>query len=138
MEAKSDFFEALSALVEYATVNGNTVKKQDVENHFKDIIEDSSKYDAVYAYLLENNIKISDYEGNIKVESPLDNSKDDNTDNKSVIDFSPIKPAIESDEEKMFVEMYLDEVKDLNKITDEEIDKLVTVLENDNIMNELF
>ncbi len=125
MEAKSDFFEALSALVEYATVNGNTVKKQDVENHFKDIIEDSSKYDAVYAYLLENNIKISDYEGNIKVESPLDNSKDDNTDNKSVIDFSPIKPAIESDEEKMFVEMYLDEVKDLNKITDEEIDKLV-------------
>lgn len=133
MKAKSEFFDALSALVEYATVNGNIIVKQDVVNFFKDIIDDDSKYDAVYSYLLENNIKISDYEYTQKTNTRnsaetaknTSNSSDEITSNDTNSS-SPIKQVTETDEEKMFVDMYLDEVKDLKKVSDSEIDTLVT------------
>ena len=39
MDKKSEFNEALSALIEYATVNGNQVTTENVHTYFSEILD---------------------------------------------------------------------------------------------------
>ncbi len=95
MDKKLEFNEALSALVEFATVNGNVINSEDVKAHFKDIINDEAKYEAVYQYLLSQKIKISDI--------------DEDTETIDAV----LPNAAETEEGKAFLEMYYEEVKDI-------------------------
>lgn len=116
MDKKLEFNEALSALVEFATVNGNIITSNDVKAHFKDIIDDDAKYEAVYQYLISQKVKISDIDENDEmVDAVLPN-------------------AAETEEGKAFLKMYYDEVAELKSdvsddasvgITGDALDKLV-------------
>lgn len=107
MDKKLEFNEALSALVEFATVNGNIITSNDIKAHFKDIIDDEAKYMAIYKYLLSQNIKISDIdEDNETVDAVLPN-------------------AAETEEGKAFLQMYYDEMKDLNVNSNDSSEELI-------------
>ncbi len=95
MDKKLEFNEALSALVEFATVNGNIITSDDAKAHFKDIIDDEAKYEAIYKYLISQKIKISDID-----------------DNSEMVD-AVLPNAAETEEGKAFLQMYYDEMKDL-------------------------
>lgn len=98
MDKKLEFNEALSALIEYATVNGNQVTTDNVREYFKDILDTEEMYEAVYKYLGESKIKILDRED---VEHTCATCIDEL-----------------SEEEKMFLDMYLSDVNDLPELSD--------------------
>ncbi len=106
---KREFNETLSELVEFATVSGNFITKEQISLYFKDIIEDD-QYEPIYKYLLELDIKIEGIsKQNIKEETKFDNKSDRN-----------------------FYKMYL---KDLENIIINDVDKkemLKKVVEGDN------
>ncbi len=107
MDKKLEFNEALSALIEFATVNGNVITSSDIKAHFKDIIDDEAKYMAIYKYLLSQKIKIEDIdEDSETVDAVLPN-------------------AAETEEGKAFLEMYYEEMKDLSVDTDDSLDELI-------------
>ena len=112
MDKKIEFNEALSALIEYATVNGNIVTKADVTQYFKSILDNDDMYYAVYKYLSESNIKVEGYTANTS--SPA--TTEDNESSKDTIgDITSevIDKVKESDEEKMFLDMYYEDLSSI-------------------------
>lgn len=105
MDKKSEFNEALSALVEYATVNGSTITTADVKEYFKNIINNDDGYIAVYKYLSGINIKISDYHCETDLPNTLPNGP-------------------ETEEGKAFLNMYYEELERLSVDTSH-IDALI-------------
>ena len=71
MDERLLFNEALSSLMEYATVNGNQLTKEDVKKYFKDILKEESQYHSVYTYLIENKIKIKDIDITVSTSSSV-------------------------------------------------------------------
>lgn len=108
MSKKLEFNEALSALIEFATVNGNEVSTETVHTYFDGILENEDMYDAVYKYLTENKIKITDKE--ISVESG-DNEG-------SHAEHAHCSSEL-SEEEKMFMEMYMRDLDDIPEVSPE-------------------
>ena len=47
-EKKKAFHETLAELIEYATVSGNCVTKEDVQRYFQDLVTDESMYTLIY------------------------------------------------------------------------------------------
>lgn len=120
MDKKLEFNEALSALIEFATVNGNEITSADIKTHFSDLIDDEAKYMAIYKYLLSQKIKITDIdEDNETVDAVLPN-------------------AAETEEGKAFLQMYYDEMKDLSG-SDEPLDELIkaSIAGDKNAINKL-
>lgn len=120
MDKKLEFNEALSALIEFATVNGNEITSTDIKTHFSEIIDDEAKYMAIYKYLLSQKIKITDIdEDNETVDAVLPN-------------------AAETEEGKAFLNMYYEEMKDLSS-SDEPLDELInaSVTGDKNAINKL-
>lgn len=115
MDKKLEFNEALSALIEYATVNGNEITTENVHTYFDDILDSENKFDAVLKYLVDNKIRITD----------LDTSKFTSNENcKECGSDSPEEHdhhhGDSSEEEKMFLEMYMKELNGVPVITPEE------------------
>ncbi len=110
MDKKLEFNEALSAIIEFATVNGNIITSNDIKTHFRDIVDDDAKYMAIYKYLLSQNIKISDID------------EDDET-----ID-AVLPNAAETEEGKAFLEMYYTEMKELKSDTVTDDDTLSSLI----------
>ena len=117
MDKKLEFNEALSALIEYATVNGNQVTTENVHTYFEGILDNEDMYDAVYKYLADSKIKITDLEG-FNTTSSSDSS-----------DCDPAKKDDEhphhhhndlSEEEKMFLNLYMNDIGELPVRTEEE------------------
>lgn len=111
MDKKLEFNEALSALIEYATVNGNTLTKDDIYQYFKDILDDEAKYQAVHQYLTANHIKIEGY-------------TDVTPNDDAISDFTPDK-IDDSEEGHMFLDMYYDDLKAISDVSEEDLVKLV-------------
>ena len=57
-DIQAAFMEAVSSIKEYAKVNGNTVTRDDINNFFKDMALDESKFQMISGYLMANSIKI--------------------------------------------------------------------------------
>ena len=123
MDKKTEFNEALSALVEYATVNGNIVSADDVHEYFKNILDEETLYVPVYSYLKENNITVKDYTDTNNSSSITANNADSDTDSLENT-FTP-EPAQDSETGKMFIDMYLDDLKKLTVPSDEELEILI-------------
>lgn len=117
MDKKQEFNEALSALVEYATVNGNVITTDDVKEYFHNIIDDENMYTAIYSYLIESKIKLEGYTkdpiqsdpATTSNNSDIANNKTSNNtfDNSSPNDFTNI---CDSEEEKFFLDMYYEDL----------------------------
>lgn len=115
MDKKLEFNEALSALIEYATVNGSIITTKDVKEYFKDIIADDAQYMAVYKYLVSTNIKISDMD--IETEP-------DSVEIKAAEDTS-LPNSVETEEGTAFLNMYFDELKSIKKEKNDDSDHLI-------------
>lgn len=109
MSKKLEFNEALSALIEYATVNGNEVSTETVHTYFDGILDNEDMYDAVYKYLAESKIKITDKE--ITINAP--ESECGHLEHSHCLD----EP---SEEEKMFLEMYMRDLDDIPDVSPEQ------------------
>lgn len=111
MDRKLEFNEALSALIEYATVNGNEVSSATVHTYFNDILDSEEMYDAVYKYLAESKIKITDKE--ISASPATTESSCGHSEHSHCID-DP------SEEEKLFLEMYMKDLSDIPEVSAEQ------------------
>lgn len=111
MDKKLEFNEALSALIEFATVNGNEVSSETVHTYFEGILDNEEMYEAVYKYLTENKIKITDR--NISVEASSNEKRCDHSEHSHCLD----EP---SEEEMMFLEMYMKDLSDIPEVSPEQ------------------
>lgn len=125
MNKKLEFNEALSALIEYATVNGNEVSTETVHTYFNGILDNEDMYEAVYQYLAENKVKITDKD--MSIYNVSGNANDNNTSNAS--DHHEASHHHEhshgshddlSEEEKMFLDMYMKDLNDIPEVSPEQ------------------
>lgn len=114
MDQRSEFSEALAALVEFANVNGNIVTKKDVHDFFKDILPTEDMYASVYQYLSESKINIEGYTPTVTA-APTEDSNE--------AEFKPEKKE-ETEEGNMFLQMYLDDLSSIDKIGKETLTNL--------------
>lgn len=96
---KKEFNEALTELVEFATVSGSRVTKEQVKLYFKDIVEDE-KYEFIYNYLAGLKIEVEGYTADGV----------SNSDVKEEVKTEVVgKP--ETEEAKAFYDMYMEDLK---------------------------
>lgn len=101
MDKKLEFNTALASLIELAAANSNTLTTEQIEDAFKDILnKDMIEY--VYEYLVENKITIKGYIAPI-------NSTDTTQEEYK-----------ESATEQAYIDMYLEELKDIMEVSPEE------------------
>lgn len=111
MDKKLEFNEALSALIEFATVNGNEVSSETVHTYFDSILDNEEMYEAVYKYLGESKIKITDKD--IVVEQNAAEGGCGHSEHSHCLD----EP---SEEEKLFLEMYMKDLSDIPEVSPEQ------------------
>lgn len=113
------FIEALENLKEYAKVNCGIVTRKDILDHFKGIELLEGQLQIIYGYLENNKIKISDVEikenkfEKINTEA-LEQKGDDNIEDTDVESQnskdSDKKSVAETEEDRKYIEMYLQEL----------------------------
>ena len=97
---KKEFNETLAELVEFATVSGNRITKDQVRLYFKDIVDDD-KYEFIYNYLTGLKIEIEGYSQSSKP-AVMAEAKEDKTE--------AIGKA-ETQEAKAFYDMYIEDLQ---------------------------
>ena len=118
MDKKLEFNDALSALIEYATVNGNELTTENVHTYFDDILDSEDKFAAVYMYLADNKIRITDLDMNTLVSNS--NCDDCHSEGATAGHDHDHHHGDSTEEEKMFLEMYMKELNDVPVISPEE------------------
>lgn len=91
MQEQEKFKESLIALLEVAKAQDNTLTMDEIKEVFHDINLGEDKFDAIYAYLAANKVKIQNY-----MEKPLNDFVEEETHKKPT--------------EDIFVKMYLDDI----------------------------
>ncbi len=138
---KKDFQEALASLVEFATVSGNHISTGTVKEYFQEIITEDAQYALIYDYLNNAKIIIDDLEQahgknpvpenaaseksvnaetTAKSKNNADLKQNEESENNTGSEKSGLKPVKESQQALVFYEMYLDELQNLNPLTNEE------------------
>ena len=123
-EKKKAFHETLAELIEYATVSGNRVTKEDVQRYFQDLVTDESMYTLIYGYLTDAKINVEGFDApqqkNQDASANTADIPDDADPADSAAGSQKQKPP-ESNEALFFHEMYLDELAALTKHEDSQI-----------------
>lgn len=140
MDKRSEFNEALSALIELAAANGNTLSTAQIQDAFHGILTDESMLEHVFSYLMENKIHITGYipplseslseadsadaEGPKEFKTPKENvsPKEVETSKESV---SPDKNVSDTATEQAYIQMYLTELEDILPLTPQEETELL-------------
>ncbi len=123
-EKKKAFHETLAELIEYATVSGNCVTKEDVQRYFQDLVTDESMYTLIYGYLTDAKINVEGFDApQQKNQDASANTTDipDDADPADSAAGSQKQKIPESNEALFFHEMYLDELAALTKHEDSQI-----------------
>ena len=123
-EKKKAFHETLAELIEYATVSGNHVTKEDVQHYFQDLVTDESMYTLIYGYLTDAKINVEGFDApQQKNQDASANTTDipDDADPADSAAGSQKHQTPESNEALFFHEMYLDELAALTKHEDSQI-----------------
>ena len=123
-EKKKAFHETLAELIEYATVSGNCVTKEDVQRYFQDLVTDESMYTLIYGYLTDAKINVEGFDApQQKNQDASANTTDipDDADPADSAAGSQKQKNPESNEALFFHEMYLDELAALTKHEDSQI-----------------
>lgn len=132
-DKKAQFHEALSFLVESATINSGVLTTDEIKSALNGLIEDESMYQLVYDYLAENKITIQGYLPYTKKdkEIPEDASISD-------IDVSTFS---DDNKEQSIVEMYLEDIMSAGNLSDEDeqslLERYLSDHMNKDILNEL-
>ena len=117
MDNQDIFKESLQSLIAYAKGNDFKLEIEDIKNSFKDFKDNETVINEICAYLESEGIKINNYEIKDNVLSFVNVNEDKKDD-------TVYPEAVTSNKEKKFVEMYLNELKELGEKTPEDIEKL--------------
>ena len=134
-DIQAAFMEAVSSIKEYAKVNGNTVTRDDINNFFKDMALDESKFQMISGYLMANNIKIegeagddneflnmmenaaaSEAGGEAEKEEDSGNISEEEKEDKKVAD--DIVSHLNYEEDEKYLKMYLNDLSGIQPMTD--------------------
>lgn len=134
-DTQAAFMEAVSSIKEYAKVNGNTVTRDDINNFFKDMALDESKFQMISGYLMANNIKIegeagddneflkmmenaaaSEAGGEAEEEEESGNISEEEKEDKKVAD--DIVSHLNYEEDEKYLKMYLNDLSGIQPMTD--------------------
>lgn len=134
-DTQAAFMEAVSSIKEYAKVNGNTVTRDDINNFFKDMALDESKFQMISGYLMANNIKIegeagddndflkmmenaaaSEAGGEAEEEEDSSNISEEEKEDKKVAD--DIVSHLNYEEDEKYLKMYLNDLSGIQPMTD--------------------
>lgn len=134
-DIQAAFMEAVSSIKEYAKVNGNTVTRDDINNFFKDMALDESKFQMISGYLMANNIKIegeagddneflnmmenaaaSKAGGEAEEEEDSGNISEEEKEDKKVAD--DIVSHLNYEEDEKYLKMYLNDLSGIQPMTD--------------------
>lgn len=120
-EKKKAFHETLAELIEYATVSGNRVTKEDVQRYFQDLVTDESMYTLIYGYLTDAKINVEGFDAPQQTNQDASANTADIPDDADPAAGSQKQKTPESNEALFFHEMYLDELAALTKHEDSQI-----------------
>lgn len=132
-DKKTQFHEALSFLVESATINSGVLTTDEIKSALNGLIEDESMYQLVYDYLAENKITIQGYLPYTKKDKEI-------PEDTSVSDIDG--PTVSDDnKEQNIVEMYLEDIMSAGNLSVEDeqslLEKYLSDHMNKDILNEL-
>jgi len=128
-DSQAAFMEAVASIKEYAKVNANVVTREDINNFFKDMALDDSKFQMISGYLMANGIRIQGEE-NIdneflkmmesaseeNVSADGENLSEEEKEDKKVAD--DIAEHIDYEEDEKYLKMYLEDISGIQKMTD--------------------
>lgn len=128
-DSQAAFMEAVASIKEYAKVNANVVTREDINNFFKDMALDDSKFQMISGYLMANGIKIQGEENidneflkmmeNASEENDADDGEklsEEEKEDKKVAD--DIADHIDYEEDEKYLKMYLEDISGIQKMTD--------------------
>ncbi len=128
-DSQAAFMEAVASIKEYAKVNANVVTREDINNFFKDMALDDSKFQMISGYLMANGIRIqgeenidneflkmmeSASEENVSADGK--NLSEEEKEDKKVAD--DIVDHIDYEEDEKYLKMYLEDISGIQKMTD--------------------
>ena len=112
MDKKQLFNEALSAIVELAAAQNNTLSLDDIHSAFEGIIDDDSLYEHIFSYLAENKIAIEGYINTDSLAKKTE-SNDISREISADEDSAPADTSIDENLERAYVDMYMEELKSI-------------------------
>lgn len=123
------FIEALDNLKEYAKLNFGVITRKDILDNFGGVELEESQLQLIYGYLQNNSIKISDVElaenAFEKINSKaLENSNDEDNDEDPTV--KSLQKAIDDENDRKYVEMYLEDLKAVKEISEAEESELIS------------
>lgn len=122
MDKKTEFNNALTELVSFATSKGNKITIEDVKSHFNGLIDDASQYQLIYDYLSVNKIEIDGLEPS---EKNFFESGYSDSDISAQVARDENK---ESKEELEFIKMYMSDMNSITPVNMQEQNMLVQKL----------
>lgn len=127
------FIDAIENLKDYAKLNGSVVTKQDILDNFGGVELEEGQLQLVYGYLQNNHIKISDVEIIENAFEKINSKSIDALEDTEEIDLKQDKIQREIDEEndKKIVDMYMEDLKLIQIISEKEEHLLKMALEGD-------
>ena len=132
-----EFSTRLADLVAQAQISGNKVHESDIKEFFEDLALDESQFDHIFAYLKASHITIEGYEAKEEIEAEvkeyenaakeqLEEAAREGFDKKSGIKKKSNKKTLNFQSE--FLNMYLEELRYIEKMTAKEEEKLIELL----------
>lgn len=112
---KIEFRKLLAGIVELAAENDNQITTEQVDIYLKETELDSEQLNLVYNYLETNKITVI---GHVKVEESIFEQTED-----FELEADEAYKQLEA-EEKQYIDMYLDELKGLDTINEEEAEEI--------------
>lgn len=122
MDKKTEFNNALTELVSFATSKGNKITIEDVKSHFNGLIDDASQYQLIYDYLSVNKIEIDGLEPS---EKNFFESGYSDSDISAQVARDENK---ESKEELEFIKMYMSDMNSITPVNMQEQNMLIEKL----------
>ena len=132
-----EFSTRLADLVAQAQISGNKVYESDIKDFFSDLELDDSQFDHIFAYLKASHITIEGYESKEEIEAEvkqyenaakeqLEEAAKEGSLKKSGIKKKGNKKTLKYQSD--FLNMYLEELKYIEKMTLKEEEKLIDLI----------
>ena len=132
-----EFANRLADLVAQAQISGNKVHVSDIKEFFEDLELDDAQFDHIFAYLTASHITIEGFETKEEIEAEvkkyenaakeqLEEAARECYEKKSGIKKKNNRKDLEFHSE--FLNMYLEELRDIEKMTAKEEEKLIKLI----------
>ena len=132
-----EFATRLADLVAQAQISGNKVHESDIKEFFEDLELDDAQFDHIFAYLKASHITIEGYETKEEIEAEvkkyenaakeqLEEAAREGYEKKSRIKKKKNRKDLKFHSE--FLNMYLEELRDIEKMTAKEEERLIKLI----------